>query len=73
MNQSVSGENDRMPVIDVHTHLGDILYPGGGALIHVGRSRKRFCLDPITLSEWMGHRMTWYRDREIARYFTANR
>jgi len=60
-----------MPIIDVHTHLGDILYSGGGDLIFAGPVKKEFGLDLITLSEWIGHRMTWYRDHVVARYLKS--
>ncbi len=42
-------------IIDVHTHLGDILYPGGGALIEKKGVKKKFVIDPITISEKMHH------------------
>lgn len=60
-----------MPIIDVHTHLGDILYPDGGLLIHAGRVKKRFCLDLITVSGWVGHRLRWYRDHIVVRFLKA--
>ena len=44
------------PIIDAHSHLGDILNPGGGALIgETGVTRERG-YDPITASESDLHR-----------------
>ena len=42
-------------IIDAHTHLGNILYPDGGRLIHEKGVKKKFVLDPVTLSEMMLH------------------
>ncbi|HPR56657.1 MAG TPA: amidohydrolase family protein [Deltaproteobacteria bacterium] len=44
------------PVIDVHTHLGDILYPGGGSLIEMTGVKKARIFDPISISEAFLHR-----------------
>jgi len=38
-------------IIDAHSHLGDILYPGGGALIWKRCVKKRIRLDIVTTSE----------------------
>ncbi len=38
-------------IIDVHTHLGDILYPGGGEQICEKGARKKILFDPILISE----------------------
>ena len=73
------------PVIDVHTHLGDILYPGGGALIEKTGVMKAMIFDPITISEALLHRDfgggdglyrlmgRWVTRAERARNFTATR
>ncbi|MFY9396863.1 MAG: amidohydrolase family protein [Desulfomonilia bacterium] len=45
-----------LKIIDVHTHLGDILNPGGGELIEKTGVRKRRIFDPVSLSEAMLHR-----------------
>ena len=42
-------------IIDSHGHLGNILYPGGGALIFRKGVKKRFRLDLVSLSEWQMH------------------
>jgi predicted TIM-barrel fold metal-dependent hydrolase len=39
-------------IIDVHTHLGDILAPNGGRLIFRTGIRKQRVLDLITMAEW---------------------
>jgi hypothetical protein len=39
-------------IIDVHTHLGDILVPNGGQLIFRKGIRKQRVLDLITAAEW---------------------
>ncbi|MDW7739067.1 MAG: amidohydrolase family protein [Bacillota bacterium] len=38
-------------IIDVHTHLGDILYPGGGKLIYEKGAKKKVTLDLISVAE----------------------
>ncbi|MDZ4131774.1 MAG: amidohydrolase family protein [Dethiobacteria bacterium] len=38
-------------IIDVHTHLGDILYPGGGELIYEKGARKKITVDLISMAE----------------------
>ncbi len=38
-------------IIDAHTHLGDILYPGGGELIYEKGSRKKTMIDLVSVSE----------------------
>ncbi|MBW2596417.1 MAG: amidohydrolase family protein [Deltaproteobacteria bacterium] len=43
-------------IIDVHTHLGDILYPGGGELIEKKGIRKKKIFDPVSISEAGLHR-----------------
>ena len=45
-------------IIDMHTHLGDILYPGGGKLIDRKGVKKRIFFDIISQSERMYHRGT---------------
>lgn len=42
-------------IIDIHTHLGDILYPDGGKLIDRKNVRKKFFYDIISQSEFMLH------------------
>ncbi len=42
--------------IDVHCHLGDILFRGGGALIHLKGVRKRPAFDPLAVSEAFSYR-----------------
>lgn len=43
-------------IIDMHTHLGDILYPDGGKLIAQKGVRKKILYDVITQSELLSHR-----------------
>ena len=38
-------------IIDIHTHLGDILYPEGGKLIYQTGVKKKLWLDMVSLSE----------------------
>jgi|APSaa5957512622_1039677.scaffolds.fasta_scaffold36017_1 uncharacterized protein len=45
-------------IIDMHAHLGDILYPQGGNLIHQKGVRKRFIFDPNAISEFFDHRFS---------------
>lgn len=40
-------------IIDIHTHLGDILYPNGGELILRRRVRKKAYLDALAVKEWL--------------------
>jgi len=42
-------------IIDIHTHLGDILYPNGGQLIDRKNVRKKIFFDIISLSETLSH------------------
>ncbi len=42
-------------IIDMHTHLGNILYPGGGELIEKKGQKKAIKFDIITISEKMLH------------------
>jgi len=42
-------------IIDIHTHLGDILYPHGGDLILKKNVSKKFCIDLVTISELGSH------------------
>jgi predicted TIM-barrel fold metal-dependent hydrolase len=42
-------------IIDIHTHLGDILYPNGGELIDQKNVRKKIFFDVISLSEFLLH------------------
>jgi hypothetical protein len=42
-------------IIDIHTHLGDIMYDGGGALIERQGVRKKLMLDLISISELLLH------------------
>ena len=42
-------------IIDVHTHLGNILYPNGGKLIEQKGVTKKLVIDPISLSEMLLH------------------
>ncbi len=42
--------------IDAHCHLGDILFRGGGALIHLKGVRKRPAFDPLVVSEIFSYR-----------------
>ena len=42
-------------IIDIHTHLGDILYPDGGHLIDKKNVRKKIFYDIISQSELMLH------------------
>ena len=39
-------------IIDIHTHLGDILAPNGGDLIFRKGVRKQRVLDLVTVAEW---------------------
>ena len=43
-------------IIDIHTHLGDILYPEGGGLIHQKNVKKKIFFDIISQSEILCHR-----------------
>ncbi|MBI5590084.1 MAG: amidohydrolase [Deltaproteobacteria bacterium] len=43
-------------IIDIHTHLGDILNPGGGELIDQKGVRKKRIYDVVTQSELLCHR-----------------
>jgi uncharacterized protein len=38
-------------IIDAHSHLGDILYPGGGKLIYEKGAKKEVALDLISVAE----------------------
>ena len=42
-------------IIDIHTHLGDILNPGGGRLIFQENVRKQIGFDMISFSEFLHH------------------
>jgi uncharacterized protein len=42
-------------IIDIHTHLGDILNPGGGNLIYQENIRKQIGFDMISFSEFLLH------------------
>ena len=44
-----------MEIIDIHTHLGDIMYEGGGALIARTGVRKKLMLDLVSVSEMLLH------------------
>ncbi len=44
------------PIIDAHTHIGDILIEGGGELICKKGVSKPMIFDPITLWGWVGYR-----------------
>jgi len=44
-----------MEIIDIHTHLGDIMYDGGGALIDKIGVRKKLMLDLVSVSEMLLH------------------
>lgn len=44
------------PIVDVHSHLGDILYPKGGALIGKTGIRPKKVWDPVVMSERNLHR-----------------
>ncbi len=37
------------PIIDAHSHIGDILYPDGGKIIEQKEVRKKLIFDPITI------------------------
>ena len=71
-------------IIDVHAHLGDICFPGGGALIEKTGVRKRAGLDVISISEFFLHPWTqqvkfggWLHRQDLrasmARNLTATR
>ena len=42
-------------IIDIHTHLGDILYPNGGTLIGQRNVRKKILFDMVSVSEVLLH------------------
>ncbi|MBC2717343.1 MAG: amidohydrolase family protein [Desulfobacteraceae bacterium] len=42
-------------IIDIHTHLGDILYPNGGKLIDKRNVRKKIFYDIVSQSEFLLH------------------
>lgn len=44
-----------MEIIDVHTHLGDILNPNGGGLIGKTGVSKQILFDIVSISERLGH------------------
>ena len=46
-------------LIDIHTHLGDLLYPNGGALIEERNVRKKAKFDYLSLMEYF----VWPRSR----------
>ncbi len=54
--RSRSSANEALVIIDAHTHLGDILREGGGALIERTGVMKRRIFDPVSISESMLHR-----------------
>jgi hypothetical protein len=66
-------------IIDAHSHLGDILYPGGGQLIGKRGVTKEPVLDPATFGERNLHRdplglLGWVVSRLLGRWVTrANR
>ncbi len=57
-------------IVDVHTHLGDVLWPGGGAIIREKGLDKRSILDPVTMLEGTGYRETFFG--EFLRALLAN-
>ena len=60
-------------IIDAHTHLGDILYPGGEKLIEKKGIKKKRIFDPISISEACLHRSYGLDDllnRLLARWVT---
>jgi len=67
-------------IIDMHTHLGDICFPGGGKLIYQTGIRRRQGFDIIALSERMAHRWKrvyallgkWYEHQEISASLARN-
>lgn len=49
-----------IPIIDIHTHLGDVLEVNGGEIIEKGAVRKKTLFDPINIFEhrlWRGFRI----------------
>ena len=73
------------PIIDIHTHLGDILNHEGGGLIEKSGVKKARIFDPISVSEVLLHRdfgggdalfmviLRWVVKAERARNLTATR
>ena len=73
------------PIIDAHSHIGDILYPGGGRIIEQKGVRKKLIFDPITISQMGLNRdyglgnlpyrifLHWVIRAEQERNFTATR
>lgn len=67
-------------IIDIHTHLGDVLYPAGGSIIENGHTRMPL-VDPLKLFErrgWRGIRgqrflETWTMRTGMARSRAATR
>jgi predicted TIM-barrel fold metal-dependent hydrolase len=51
-------------IIDMHSHLGDICYPNGGALIEKKGIKKKRMLDLSSVSEWTNHRLAEMDDGE---------
>jgi len=49
-------------IIDVHCHLGDVLYPNGGSLIEKRGVKKKFVLDIVSLSEITLHKYAYTGD-----------
>jgi uncharacterized protein len=66
-------------IIDIHTHLGDILNPGGGNLIDQKGVQKKRIYDVVTQSELLCHRSIsdsfddWLYDKLYARITKASR
>jgi len=60
-------------IIDIHAHLGDICFPGGGELIGKTGVNNRNWIDIISISEWFLHRFapddsyfgSWLHQKEI--------
>jgi len=60
-------------IIDIHAHLGDICFPGGGELIGKTGVKSRNWIDIISISEWFFHRFapddsyfgSWLHQKEI--------
>jgi len=74
-----------LPIIDAHSHIGDILYPGGGRIIEYKGVRKKLIFDPISMWQMVLNRnfgmgtlayrifLHWIIRAEQERNFTGTR
>ena len=68
-------------IIDMHSHLGNNLYHNGGEIIEKKGIKKKLVFDPISISEFVLHRLTglegilyrWIENASRERIKTATR